>query len=111
MVPHSWGFPGIDSGGFGGFPGSSGGDPRAPRVVHFLPQSNVACNHSAIFNLSFLGLEQDMATTWPYNGFPEQCVLHHFSSLTRWNGSRGQVRLGNDRKRPKLEFEFMFLGL
>ncbi len=26
------------------------------------------------------------------------CVLHHFSSLTRWNGSRGQVWPENDRK-------------
>ncbi len=31
-----------------------------------------------------------------------RCVLHHLSSLTRWNGSRGQVWPGSDRK-PKLQ--------
>ena len=40
-----------------------------------------------------------------------RCVLHHFSSLTRWNRSRGQVRPEHGRKRPKLKFYFLFLGL
>ena len=38
-------------------------------------------------------------------------VLHHFSSLTHWSGSRGQVRPETDRKRPKLRLWFLFLGL
>ncbi len=54
------------------------------------------------FQILFVfGLGQDMAATGPYNRSPERIVgrvLHHFSSLTRWNGSRGQVWPGNDRE-------------
>ncbi len=32
------------------------------------------------------------------SGVNVTCVLRHFSSLTRWSGSRGQVWPGNDRK-------------
>ncbi len=37
-------------------------------------------------------------------------VLHHVSSPTRWNGSRGQVWPGNEGK-TKLKSYFVFLGL
>jgi hypothetical protein len=38
-----------------------------------------------------------MALEW-VSGANFRCILHHLSSLTRWNGYRGQVRPGNDRK-------------
>ena len=38
------------------------------------------------------------------------CVLHHFSSLTRWSGSRGQV-WPKVTEKTKLKFKFLFLGM
>ena len=39
------------------------------------------------------------------------CVLHYFSTLTHWRGSRGQVWPESGRKSPKLRFYFLVLGL
>ena len=58
---------------------------------------------AAISNLCFVthfefvtvDVDQNMVTKRPYklvSWVEFECVLHHFSSPTRWNGSRGQVR-------------------
>ena len=58
---------------------------------------------AAISNLRFVthfefvtvDVDQNMVTKRPYklvSWVEFECVLHHFSSPTRWNGSRGQVR-------------------
>ena len=48
--------------------------PPAPQTRGALPESfglacgtTPTCNHSVILNLSFLGLDQEIATKWPYN--------------------------------------------
>jgi hypothetical protein len=49
-------------------------DPLVPKVL--------TCNHSAILNLSFFGLDQDMATKWPYTGSPG-FILGAFCTIFR----------------------------
>ncbi len=49
------------------------------------------------FKFKFFGLDHDMALEL-VSGANSRCVLHHVSSPTRWNGSRGQVWPRNDRK-------------
>jgi hypothetical protein len=57
------------------------------------------CNHAAIFYLSFLASTRISPRSSLIIGLPHQVrgVLHHVSSLTRWNGSRGQACPKNDR--------------
>ncbi len=59
------------------------------------------------FEFKFFGLDQEMATEWHHIWSPVlilvNYVLHHLSSLTRWNGSRGQVWPENDRTKTKLK--------
>ena len=35
------------------------------------------------------------------------CALHHFSSPTRWDGSRGEARSGNGPKPPKTKMHMI----
>ncbi len=93
------------------------GDGRASSIsgVQFAkPVRKLTCNHSVIL-ISILfwprpgnGIEMALALV---SGADFSCVLHHFSSLTRWIGSRGQVGPGDDRSKPKLKFQCLIPGL
>ncbi len=75
----------------------------------------LTCNHSAILDLSCFGRDEErhgyeMGLDL-VSGANFRCVLLHFSSLTRYNKSKGQVWLRNGRKRPTLKLCFLLLGL
>ena len=62
----------------------------------------------ALRHLKFKGLSA-YTRTWSHNQFPGlslRCALHHFSSLTRWNGAQDQVWPEHGRSRPKLKLQF-----